>query len=67
MGRYCVRYKGIWWLVPDSATLDVPNKFGSAIIWPICSSPEHISGADACNDGDSILYFIRCFIAGAGT
>jgi hypothetical protein len=66
-GRYCVRYKGIWWLVPERATLDVPNKFGQAIIWPICQSSAHVSGADACNDSDSSLYFIRCFLPGAGT
>ncbi len=65
-GRYCVRYKEVWWLVPENATLDGPNKLGPAIVWPICSSPKQVNGADACADDGSTLYFIRCFIAGAG-
>ncbi len=66
-GHYCVRYKNAWWLVPDSATLEQPNRFGPAIIWPICQSSAHVSGADACNDDGSTLFFIRCFLPGAGT
>lgn len=66
-GHYCVRYQGAWWLVPDSAVVDGPNKAGQAIIWPICTSPRHISGADTCKDDDASLLFIRCFIAGAQT
>ena len=66
-GHYCVRYKNEGWLVPDSATIDQPNLFGPAIIWPICQSQEHVSGPDACKDESSRLFFIRCFIAGALT
>jgi hypothetical protein len=65
-GRYCVRYKGEWWLVPERATMDEPNRYGPAIVWPICKSPAHVAGADACADDGSSLYFIRCFIPGAG-
>lgn len=66
-GHFCIRYKNIWWLVPDSAVVESPNRFGQAIIWPICQSQYHVSGADACKDDDSTLLFIRCFIPGAGT
>jgi len=65
-GRYCVRYKNVWWLVPDRAVLDQPNRFGPAIIWPFCKSPSHVTSASVCADEDSTLFFIRCFIPGAG-
>jgi hypothetical protein len=64
-GRYCVRYKNAWWLVPDRAVIEEPNRFHQPIIWPICRSPSHVSGADACNDDESSLLFIRCFIPSA--
>ena len=64
--HYCVRYKETWWLVPDRAVIEEPNRFGQAVIWPICKSPAHVSGADTCKDDDSSLLFIRCFIIGAG-
>lgn len=64
-GHYCVRYKKSWWLVPDDAVVDGPNRLGPAIIWPICSSTRHVSGADTCKDELSDLMFIRCFIAGS--
>jgi len=66
-GTYCVRYKNIWWLIPDRAVLVQPNRFGPAMIWPVCSSKHYVSGNVACADDDSDLLFIRCFIPGAGT
>ena len=66
-GQYCVRYKNEWWLVPQSALIEEPNRFGPAIIWPVCSSKHYVSGADACKDEESTLLFMRCFIPGAGS
>lgn len=72
VGHFCVRYKNIWWLVPDSAVINDPNRFGLALIWPICTMADtnnnyNTSGADACKEDNSFLSFIRCFIPGAGT
>ena len=51
-GHYRVRIEGKWIVVPDDAMLNVPNKFGRAVVWPY---------KDA--DGNTQ---IRCFIAGSG-
>ncbi len=66
-GTFCVRYKNEWWIVPQSALIEEPNRFGPAIIWPVCSSKHSVSGADACKDEESTLLFMRCFIPGAGS
>ena len=41
-------------------------RYKGELIWPVCRSSSHVAGADACKDADSVLYFIRCFIPGAG-
>lgn len=64
-GTYCVRYKNEWWLIPERALIEGPNRFGPTVIWPVCSSKHSVSGADACKDEESKLLFIRCFIRGA--
>lgn len=48
-GHYRVRLDGTWIVVPDAAVIDVPNRAGIAIVWPVF-------------DGVSIK--IRCFIPG---
>lgn len=48
--KYRVRLDGEWIVVPDEAVVTVPNKFGSAVVWPYKSG-----------DGETL---IRCFIAG---
>jgi hypothetical protein len=51
-GRYRVRMKGQWFVVPDSAVVTEPNRFGPAVVWPY-------------QDTDGITQ-IRCFLPGAG-
>lgn len=52
-GKYRVRYQGKWVVVPDSAVVTEPNKFGPAVVWPY-------------QDADGVTQ-IRCFIPGAGS
>jgi hypothetical protein len=51
-GRYRVRLNGQWILVPESAVVTEPNKFGPAVVWPYMDT-----------DGATQ---IRCFLPGAG-
>lgn len=51
-GRYRVRLKGQWFVVPDAAVVTEPNKFGPAVVWPY----QDVDGATQ----------IRCFLPGAG-
>ena len=51
-GRYRVRLNGQWVIVPDSALVTEPNRFGPAVVWPY-------------QDGDGATQ-VRCFMPGAG-
>jgi hypothetical protein len=51
-GRYRVRIDGQWIVVPDTAVVTEPNRFGPAVVWPY-------------KDGDGVTQ-IRCFMPGAG-
>jgi len=51
-GHYRVRLYGEWIVVPDSAVVTEPNKFGPAVVWPYMDT-----------DGQTQ---IRCFLPGAG-
>jgi len=51
-GRYRVRLHGEWLLVPDSAVVTEPNRFGPAVVWPYLDA-----------EGSTQ---IRCFMPGAG-
>jgi len=51
-GRYRVRLNGQWLVVPDTAVVTEPNRFGPAVVWPY----QDMNGATQ----------IRCFIPGAG-
>jgi hypothetical protein len=51
--RYRVRLNGQWIIVPDSALVTEPNRFGPAVVWPY-------------QDSDGATQ-IRCFLPGAGT
>ncbi len=51
-GHYRVRLNGEWIVVPDSAVVTEPNKFGPAVVWPYMGT-----------DGQTQ---IRCFLPGAG-
>jgi hypothetical protein len=51
-GRYRVRVGGQWIVVPDSAVVTEPNRFGRAVVWPY-------------QDADGTTQ-IRCFLPGAG-
>jgi hypothetical protein len=51
-GRYRVRIKGEWIVVPENALVTEPNRFGPAVVWPYMDS----EGATQ----------IRCFLPGAG-
>jgi hypothetical protein len=33
--KYQVRFKGEWHDVPDEAVIEVPNRAGQAMIWPV--------------------------------
>lgn len=48
-GKYRVRIKGEWHVVPDEAVLKGPNMDGRTIVWPI---------------NGSLGFRIRCFIPG---
>ena len=52
-GKYRVRLDGEWTVVPDSAVVTEPNKYGRAVVWPYM-------------DADGATR-IRCFLPGAGT
>jgi len=51
-GRYRVRLHGQWILVPETALVTEPNKFGPAVVWPYM-------------DAEGTTQ-IRCFLPGAG-
>ena len=51
-GRYRVRLDGQWIIVPDSALITEPNRFGPAVVWPY-------------QDAQGTTQ-IRCFMPGAG-
>ena len=51
-GKYRVRLKGEWIVVPDSALITEPNRYGPAVVWPY-------------RDADGTTQ-IRCFLPGAG-
>lgn len=51
-GKYRVRLKGQWFIVPDAALVMEPNKFGPAVVWPY-------------QDANGTTQ-IRCFLPGAG-
>ena len=51
-GKYRVRLDGEWTVVPDSAVVTEPNKYGRAVVWPYM-------------DADGATQ-IRCFLPGAG-
>ena len=51
-GRYRVRLDGQWIIVPDSALITEPNRYGPAVVWPY-------------RDADGTTQ-IRCFLPGAG-
>lgn len=53
-GHFCVRLKGVWWLIPDKAVVGDPNRLGPAIVWPLWYGSEK----------DEL--FVRCFLPGAG-
>jgi hypothetical protein len=50
-GSYRVRVDGQWIVVPDTAVVTEPNKFGPAVVWPY-------------KDYDGVTQ-IRCFLPGA--
>jgi hypothetical protein len=52
-GNYRVKIDDQWIVVPDSAVIKEPNKFGPAVVWPY----KDATGATQ----------IRCFIPGSGT
>jgi hypothetical protein len=52
-GHYRVRIYGQWLVVPDTAIVNEPNRFGPAVVWPY-------------RDPDGTEQ-IRCFMPGAGT
>jgi len=53
IGHYRVYLHGEWIVIPESAVIAGPNKFGPAVVWPYMDS-----------DGATQ---IRCFLPGAGT
>jgi len=54
--HYRVRIEGEWYDVPIDAVLDVPNKFGFAVVWYYRTYL----------NGEKSTIFIRCFLPGAG-
>lgn len=58
VGHMCVRLDKRWFLVPDRAIVEMPNRLGPAIVWPVWYGDSE--------DAHKNL-FIRCFLPGAGT
>ena len=52
-GHYRVRVQGQWIVVPDSAVITEPNRFGPTVVWPY-------------QDEQGVTQ-IRCFLPGAGS
>jgi len=53
--KYCVKVEGVWYIVPDIALVQQPNRIGTAEVWPAMSSPE----------GRAVIVTrIRCFMPG---
>ena len=55
--HYRVMLEGQWIEVPDDAVLDVPNKYGKAVVWYTKSWRSKVTG----KAGD---FYIRCFLPG---
>ena len=55
--HYQVMLEGQWVDVPDDAVLDVPNKYGKALVWYSKSWPSKVTG----QEGD---FYIRFFLPG---
>src|SRR5262245_46085129 len=55
--HYWVYLLGAWREVPDAAVITEPNRYGSAVVWPV-----YARGAS----GQKEFGFIRCFLPGAG-
>ena len=55
--HYRVMLEGQWVDVPDDAVLDVPNKYGKAVVWYSKSWRSRVTG----QEGD---FYIRCFLPG---
>ena len=53
--HYKVKIEGIWVNVPDDAVLEVPNKFGTAVVW---------YSMTRYGDDKPPSFFIRCFLPG---
>jgi hypothetical protein len=51
-GRYRVRIHGQWVVVPETALVTEPNRYGPAVVWPY-------------QDAAGVTQ-IRCFLPGAG-
>jgi hypothetical protein len=56
-GHYQVFLEGAWWIVPDSAVVQGPNKYGRVLVWYYLS----YSGQDNVH-----TVVIRCFLPAAG-
>jgi hypothetical protein len=52
-GHYRVHIDGQWIVVPDTAVVTAPNRYGPAVVWPYF-------------DPDDRKIKIRCFLPGAG-
>ena len=53
--HYKVQIEGMWVNVPDEAVLDVPNKFGTAVVW---------YSMTRYGNEKPPSFFIRCFLPG---
>ena len=55
--HYQVMLEGQWVDVPDDAVLDVPNKYGKAVVWYSKSWRSTVTGQEGG-------FYIRCFLPG---
>jgi hypothetical protein len=55
--HYRVMLEGQWVDVPDDAVLDVPNKYGRAVVWYSKSWRSKVTGQEGG-------FYIRCFLPG---
>ena len=55
--HYQVRLEGQWVDVPDDAVLEVPNKYGRAVVWYSKSWRSTVTGQEGG-------FYIRCFLPG---
>jgi hypothetical protein len=65
-GHYCVQALDKWWVIPDYAWIEGPNRFGEALLWATWRDDDGVERIANTGHHVSIIY-IRCFMPGPET